>query len=327
MKKYLIVGLVLTTMFAGVACGSNAQVVTVEKLGMIEDAKAAMSLSEYDKARNLFKLASDEETGENKDLAMNSYELLSSFILAQKALGEKNIEEARVHISKIENDTMYPNLVEDIKKLKGEIEAEESKDKELDEKFEVINSLVKEENLEQAQKVFAEIKIEGLSAEANKKYGNMSFKIKELEEKVAEKKKAEQEAKKIQEAQMIEKEAIFNGTKIIHIRSDEDSKFENYKIIKLEGGALEVEVNNEWASLKGSLRQASDTAWTGTLYDSALGIDSFYDFTITDDAVKITQTSDANVRTLTLYLKSKTYKEENTNINSVQNITGEFVLK
>ncbi|MGL5575470.1 MAG: hypothetical protein ACRDCW_08025 [Sarcina sp.] len=327
MKKYLIVGLVLTTMFTGVACGSNAQVVTVEKSGMIEDAKAAMSSSEYDKARNLFKLASDEETGENKDLAMNSYELLSSFILAQKALGEKNIEEARVHISKIENDTMYPNLVEDIKKLKGEIEAEESKDKELDEKFEVINSLVKEENLEEAQKVFAEIKIEGLSAEANKKYGNMSFKIKELEEKVAEKKKAEEEAKKIQEAQMIEKEAIFNGTKIIHIRSDEDSKFENYKIIKLESGALEVEINNEWASLKGSLRQASDTAWTGTLYDSALGIDSFYDFTITDDAVKIIQTSDANVRTLTLYLKSKTYKEENTNINSVQNITGEFVLK
>ena len=265
MKKYLVGGLVLTTMFTGVACGSK-------KDDKVEESKPEQ-------------IVEVQDNQENKD-------------------DSKPVEDKKEEIEQTVNNS----------------------DKELDKKLAVVSSFLEKENLEGAKKAFSEINLEGLSDEGNKKYSDMSLRIKALEEKLAAKKEEEEKKEAAKEEVKKDRESILNGEKFIHIEYDND-KYDNYKIRKSEDGNLVVELKSDMIDLNGTLNKKSDNSWTGTLYNSEAGIDSFYDFVVTDDAIKITQSNDSNVRTLTLYLKSKTYKEDNTNPNAVREIKGSFTLR
>ena len=328
MKKYLIVGLVLATMFTTVACGSKAVEEVKEVSKVMEEAKIAVASEEYEKARNLFKLASDEVSGEEKTLATSSYKLLESFIFAEKAVEDGDLEEAKLQLKKIESNTTYENLVEDIKALKVQIEERESLDSKIEEKLQIVSNFLEEKKLEEAKKTFAEINLEGLSDEANKKYADMSLEIKALEEKVEATKKAEADKEKVEDEKKENRDKLFNGTSKIYIDYEDSASidsFESFMFRKLETGELEVSVGSEKACPSGTLRKIADTSWTGSLYDSAFGMDAFYDVVTTENAIKIIQSSDQNVRTIILYLKSQTY--ETTNTNSEITEKGSFTLK
>lgn len=333
MKKYLIGGLILATMFTGISCGSKANEGQNGNSKNLEEAKIAVNSEEYDKARNLFKLASDEEVGENKEIATNSYELLSSYILAQKALEDKDIEEAKIQLGKIENDTTYPNLIEDIKELKKKIEAEDIKNKDLDEKLETINNFLKDNNLEAAQKTFGQINLEALSKEGNKKYADMSVEIRKLEEKVeAEKKKDEDKKKKDEKEAKKDKNQLLDGSKEIYIDYDDagsEDEFESYKFAILADGSLKVDTATHKTYPTGTLRLVEENKWSGSLYDSAHFTDEFCDVVVTNDAIKIINEGDQGKVTTTLYIKSQTYKSEfiPSDGREATEQTGSFTLK
>ncbi|MGL4656250.1 MAG: hypothetical protein ACRCWM_10255 [Sarcina sp.] len=328
MKKYIIMGLILGTMFTGVACGSKA----AEKSKVLEEAKIAVASQDYGKARNLFKLASDETEGEEKTLALNNYELLNSFVLAQKALEEKDIEEAKKQIAKIENDTTYPSLVEDIKELKKKIEDEEKKDKNLDEKLTIISNFIEEENLDGAKSSFAEIDIAQLSEEGNKKYADMSLKIKALEEKVEAKKEAEKKEQEAIEKAKNEKDKLLNGTSKIYIDYKDagvNDSFESFQFRILSDGNLEMERATEKSAPEGTLGKVEENKWSGTLYDSAFLQDYLYEVIVTDDAIKVIQPNEFGTSTMVLYIKSKTYKLDivRNDGNEGHSETGSFTLR
>ena len=267
MKKCLVSGLVLTTMFTGVACGSK------------EEPKEEVS-----------------KPGQVVEIQDNNKE--------ESKPAEDKKEEVEQGTQQTVNNS----------------------DKALDEKLALVSSLLEKENLNEAKKIFNQINLEGVSEAGNKKYADMSLRIKALEEKLNAKKEEEEKKEAAKEEVKKDRESILSGQKFIHIEYDND-KYDSYKIKKLDNGNLEVDLKSDMIDLSGTLNKKSDNSWTGTLYNSQAGIDSFYDFIVTNDAVKIIQSNDSNVRTLILYLKSKTYKEENTNPNAIREMKGNFTLR
>ena len=328
MKKYLILGLVLATMFTGISCGSNAKNDEGKTSNMLEKAKIALASDEYDKARNLFKLASDEVEGKSKEEALVNYNLLHTFVLAKNALADGDIEAAKIELAKIEKDNTYENLVKDIQNLKKKIQENENLDLKIEDELKKVSNFLEEEKLEEAKKIFDEINLEGLSEEANKKYSQMSISVKKLEEKLADKKKLQEAKEKEETKKKEEKTNLFNGRSKLYIDYEDagaNDSFESFGLNVLESGELEVKVGTEKACPTGKLRKISEGSWTGSLYDGAFGVDYFYDVVATSDAIKVIQSSDENVRTIIFYLESKTYKSENTNSEMVDK--GSFSLK
>ena len=156
-KKSLITGILIVT--SGILIGCNdAKETSSAHATAINEAKVAVASSEYDKAKNLFKLAIDEG-GEDTTLATENYELLNNFLEAKKLFDSKEIEKAKKIIDEIYKIETYENLSEDINELKGKIDTEKNATEDISSTFIKVENLIKENKFSEALELLNSIKI------------------------------------------------------------------------------------------------------------------------------------------------------------------------
>lgn len=188
----IILTIILATGLYG--CGNS----TAKKA--VEEGKIAIASNEYDKAKNLFKLASDEDGGtENKEI----YDMLNGYLEAEKEYKDGNYDKALELLNNIKEVGDYQNLNDDIKKLHKNIEEKEKIYKEYNNNIKNINKLIKNGSLNEAEELVDSINLKDLSdkqkSEVNKLKDEITKKQEALkkqgEKKAEEKKKKDNDAK------------------------------------------------------------------------------------------------------------------------------------
>ncbi|MEG1481367.1 hypothetical protein [Clostridium sp.] len=183
----IITGILVTSVLYG--CGNS----TAKKA--VEEGKIAIASNEYDKGKNLFKLASDEGSEiENKE----TYDMLNGYLEAEKEYEDGNYNKALELLNNIKEVGDYQNLKNDIKNLHKNIEEKEKIDKEYNDNIKKINGLIKEESLNKAKELVDNIDIKDLSDKQKSEFNKIKDEItkKQEELKKQEQKKAEATKKK-----------------------------------------------------------------------------------------------------------------------------------
>lgn len=232
MSKKIIITILTIILATGLyGCGNS----TAKKA--VEEGKIAIASNEYDKAKNLFKLAMDENSGtENKE----TYDMLNGYLEAEKEYKDGNYDKALELINNIKEVGDYQNLNDDIKNLHKNIEEKEKIDKEYNDNIKKINELIKEGSLNKAKELIDSINLKDLfdkqKSEVNKLKNEITKKQEELEKQ--EKKKAEEEKKK---DNVLKEDNVNKGLNII--------KAKGYKNLVYEGIVKEnfniPEINNK----------------------------------------------------------------------------------
>ena len=208
MKKKLIITILtaLLTISVLYGCGNS----TAKKA--VEEGKVAIASNEYDKAKNLFKLAINEGGGtEDKE----TYDMLDGYLEAEKEYKDGNYNKALDLLNNIKEVGNYENLNNDIKKLHKNIEEKEKLDKEYKDNIKKINELIKEGSLNKAKELVDNIDIKDLSDKQKSEINKIKDEIikKQEELKKQEQKKAEEEKKK---EVSIKEDNVNKGLEIIH---------------------------------------------------------------------------------------------------------------
>lgn len=232
MSKKIIITILTIILATGLyGCGNS----TAKKA--VEEGKIAIASNEYDKAKNLFKLAMDEDSGtENKE----TYDMINGYLEAEKEYKDGNYDKALELINNIKEVGDYQNLNDDIKNLHKNIEEKEKIDKEYNDNIKKIDELIKEGSLNKAKELIDSINLKDLfdkqKSEVNKLKNEITKKQEELEKQ--EKKKAEEEKKK---DNVLKEDNVNKGLNII--------KAKGYKNLVYEGIVKEnfniPEINNK----------------------------------------------------------------------------------
>lgn len=217
MNKKVITTILTIILAIGLyGCGNS----TAKKA--VEEGKIAIASNEYDKARNLFKLAMDEDGGtENKE----TYDMLNSYLEAEKEYKDGNYDKALELINNIKEVGDYQNLNDDIKNLHKSIEEKEKIDKEYNNNIKKINELMEDGSLNKAKELVDSINLNDLSdkqkSEVNKLKDELTKKQEEL--KKQDEKKAEEKKKKDNDAK---EDNVNKGLNIIKSKGYKDVVYE-----------------------------------------------------------------------------------------------------
>lgn len=235
MNKKIIMTIITVILATSVlyGCGNS----TAKKA--VEEGKIAIASSEYDKAKNLFKLASDEGGGtENKE----TYDMLNGYLEAEKEYKDGNYDKALELLNNIKEVGDYQNLNNDIKNLHKNIEDKEKIDKEYNDNIKKIKGLIKEGSLNKAKELVDNIDIKNLSDKQKSEVNNIKYEItkKQEELKKQEQKKAEETKKKENSKK---EDNVNKGLEIIHSKGFKNVVYEgivkqNFNIPEMNNKSL-----------------------------------------------------------------------------------------
>lgn len=230
-KKVIITILTIMLAIGLYGCGNS----TAKKA--VEEGKIAIASNEYDKAKNLFKLASDEDGGtENKEI----YDMLNGYLEAEKEYKDGNYDKALELLNNIKEVGDYQNLNDDIKKLHKSIEEKEKIDKEYNNNIKKINELMEDGSLNKAKELLDSINLKDLSDKQKSEVNKLKDEITKNQEEL--KKQEENKVKEEKKKDNAKKEDDVNkGLNII--------KSKGYKNVVYEGIVKEnfniPEINNK----------------------------------------------------------------------------------
>ena len=232
MNKKVITTILTIILATGLyGCGNS----TAKKA--VEEGKIAIASNEYDKAKNLFKLAMDEDGGtENKE----TYDMLNSYLEAEKEYKDGNYDKALELLNNIKEVGDYQNLNDDIKKLHKSIEEKEKIDKEYNNNIKKINELMEDGSLNKAKELLDSINLKDLSDKQKSEVNKLKDEITKNQEEL--KKQEENKVKEEKKKDNTKKEDDVNkGLNII--------KSKGYKNVVYEGIVKEnfniPEINNK----------------------------------------------------------------------------------
>ena len=232
MKKRSIIILVLVFMLLGVyGCGNS----TSKKA--IEEGKIAIASNEYDKAKNLFKLAMNENGGSQ---AEETYNMLNSYLESEKEYKDGNYDKALELLNNIKKVGDYENLNNDIENLHKNIEKKEKIDKEYNDNVKKINGLLKEGSLNKAKELVDSIDIKDLSDKQKSEVSKIKDEIVKKQEEL--KKQEQKKAEKAKKKEISKKE--YNIKKGLEIINSKGFKNVIYKEIVKENFNI-PEMNNK----------------------------------------------------------------------------------
>lgn len=232
MNKKVITTILTIILATGLyGCGNS----TAKKA--VEEGKIAIASNEYDKAKNLFKLAMDEDGGtENKE----TYDMLNSYLEAEKEYKDGNYDKALELLNSIKEVGDYQNLNDDIKSLHKSIEEKEKIDKEYNNNIKKINELMEDGSLNKAKELLDSINLKDLSDKQKSEVNKLKDEITKNQEEL--KKQEENKVKEEKKKDNAKKEDDVNkGLNII--------KSKGYKNVVYEGIVKEnfniPEINNK----------------------------------------------------------------------------------
>lgn len=212
-KKLIVLILSALLVVSLYGCGNS----TAKKA--IEEGKIAIASGEYDKALNLFKLAVDEDGG---DEAKTDYNAIDSYLKSKSLLEEGKIDEAKKLLDGISKIDSFDKFNKDVDVLRSSIKNKE----ELNEKIDNIDTLIKDKKYKEAKDKLEKINKKDLS---NKDQKFIDNKLNQIESIITEEKKKEIEEK--------EKQIISNGVTILKKAGINNVKYVGKKKepIKIEG--------------------------------------------------------------------------------------------
>lgn len=234
MNKKVITTILTIILATGLyGCGNS----TAKKA--VEEGKIAIASNEYDKAKNLFKLAMDEDGGtENKE----TYDMLNSYLEAEKEYKDGNYDKALELLNNIKEVGDYQNLNDDIKSLHKSIEEKEKIDKEYNNNIKKINELMEDGSLNKAKELLDSINLKDLSDKQKSEVNKLKDEITKNQEEL--KKQEENKVKEEKKKDNAKKEDYVNkGLNIIKSKGYKDIVYEgivkeNFNIPEIDNKPL-----------------------------------------------------------------------------------------
>lgn len=234
MNKKVITTILTIILATGLyGCGNS----TAKKA--VEEGKIAIASNEYDKAKNLFKLAMDEDGGtENKE----TYDMLNSYLEAEKEYKDGNYDKALELLNNIKEVGDYQNLNDDIKSLHKSIEEKEKIDKEYNNNIKKINELMEDGSLNKAKELLDSINLKDLSDKQKSEVNKLKDEITKNQEEL--KKQEENKVKEEKKKDNAKKEDYVNkGLNIIKSKGYKDVVYEgivkeNFNIPEIDNKPL-----------------------------------------------------------------------------------------
>lgn len=234
MNKKVITTILTIILATGLyGCGNS----TAKKAA--EEGKIAIASNEYNKAKNLFKLAMDEDGGtENKE----TYDMLNSYLEAEKEYKDGNYDKALELLNNIKEVGDYQNLNDDIKSLHKSIEEKEKIDKEYNNNIKKINELMEDGSLNKAKELLDSINLKDLSDKQKSEVNKLKDEITKNQEEL--KKQEENKVKEEKKKDNAKKEDYVNkGLNIIKSKGYKDVVYEgivkeNFNIPEIDNKPL-----------------------------------------------------------------------------------------